>query len=117
MAGERLLRLPDGVLRICIVCRRPRSGTTAEGFSYVSGEASKLTSVAGTRSVRVFPVASASMRWARQWDYLIEIDVGDGDDPRALLDSPQGRDVLGDLRLLGMTPTVAVLDTETAVAW
>ncbi len=55
------------------------------------------------------------MRWGRQWDYLIAIDLRAGSDAGAVINAPACAGMLGDFRLLGMRPSAVADDQRTVV--
>jgi hypothetical protein len=62
------------------------------------------------RSAALNRLANASRRWPLEWGWLIELEFEDEQAAReAVADAPCAM-LLGDLRLLGMRPTVALVD-------
>ena len=78
-------------------------------------EVGKLLTDGAVTQIEVTTLLSASMRWGRQWDYLIAIDLRAGSDAGTVINAPACAGVLGDFRLLGMRPSVAVADDEGTV--
>ncbi len=74
----------------------------------------RLTDGAVTQ-IEVTTRGSASSRWGRQWDDLIEIDLHAGSDAGILVDVAACAALLGDVRLLGMRRSVVVADERSVV--
>ena len=59
---------------------------------------------------------SASLRYYRPWDWLLEVDAASGHDVRHCVDSQAWRELLGDFRQLGMRPAAMVADTDRVLS-
>jgi hypothetical protein len=104
------------VTRLLVLCARPAHLTGDEADEWLRSEVRELLADHGVTRIDFVLLASASVAWGRQWDYLIEIDLRDGTNPNALVRSPSCAGLLGDLRLLGMRPTVLVVDDDRAIS-
>jgi hypothetical protein len=97
------------VTRLIVLVGAPQHLRAEEAEDWLQKEAAALTTAEGVRRAVISPLASPSVRWPNQWGWLIEVDC-DGPDSadRATCDDAWAA-LLGDLRLLGMRPTVAVV--------
>jgi hypothetical protein len=97
------------VTRLIVLVGAPQHLRAKEADAWLQKEAAALTTAEGVRRAVISPLASPSVRWPNQWGWLIEVDC-DGPDgaDRATCDDAWTV-LLGDLRLLGMRPTVAVV--------
>ena len=95
--------------RLIVPVGSPHHLRAEEAEEWLRKEAATLTTAEGVRRAVISPLASPSVRWANQWGWLIEVDCdgAEGAD-RAVCDGAWTA-LLGDLRLLGMRPTVAVV--------
>ena len=95
--------------RLIVLLGAPQHLRAKEADAWLQKEAAALTTAEGVRRAVISPLASPSVRWPNQWGWLIEVDC-DGPDgaDRATCDDAWTA-LLGDLRLLGMRPTVAVV--------
>jgi hypothetical protein len=62
----------------------------------------------GIESVRLVPLSSASAARPRDWDWMVEVEVADARTAERLVRNGPCADLIGDLRLLGMSPSVAL---------
>ena len=86
--------------------------TAKDAATWLESEVRELLADDFATRIHFISLSSASTAWGRQWDYLIEIDLREGSDPNAVVRSAACASLLGDLRLLGMRPTVLVADEE-----
>jgi hypothetical protein len=97
------------VTRLIVLVGAPQHLRAEEAEGWLRKEAAALGTAEGVRRAAISPLASPSLRWPNQWGWLIEIDCeGPEGADRAICDDAW-TDLLGDLRLLGMRPTVAVV--------
>jgi hypothetical protein len=97
------------VTRLIVLVGTPYHLRAAEAEEWLRSEASGLATVAGVRRAVLSPLASPSLHWSDEWGWLIEIDCENRDDMDRVVRDGAWTDLLGDLRLLGMRPTVAVV--------
>jgi hypothetical protein len=64
----------------------------------------------GIDSVRLVPLSSASAVRARDWDWMVELAVADARTAERLVRGGPRADLIRDLRLLGMFPSVALAE-------
>lgn len=96
--------------RLIVLVGPPRRLGLDEAEDWLRGELGPVIRAAGARSVELSRVASASRRWSQEWGWLLELDFETAEHARAAVDETAWAMLLGDLRLLGMSPTVALVD-------
>jgi hypothetical protein len=95
--------------RVILLVGAPQHLRPEEAEEWLRKEATALSAAEGVTRAVISPLASPSARWPNQWGWLIEVDCdGPGDAQSATRDDAWTA-LLGDLRLLGMRPTVAVV--------
>jgi hypothetical protein len=97
------------VTRLIVLVGTPEHLRAAEAESWLRDEAAGLARVDGVRRALLSPLASPSPRSGNQWGWLIEIDCESPDDTNRVVRDGAWTALMGDLRLLGMRPTVAVV--------
>jgi hypothetical protein len=102
--------------RLMVMWTRPYHLSSAEADSWARGEAARLLELAGVERAELTRLGSAPTSEAREWDWMLELHLRDGVDPQRCIDEPACADWLLDLRLLGMRPTVVVVEGSTTVA-
>jgi hypothetical protein len=88
----------------------PRRLAVEEAEEWLRAELASVSGVAGVQSVALSRLASASLRWSQDWGWLVELDFESAERARAAVGGDALSVLLGDLRLLGMSPTVALAD-------
>ncbi len=106
----------EAVTRLLVLCSRPLHLAADDADKWLESELRGLLANDLVARIDFVALASASLAWGRQWDYLLEIDLREGSDPNVVVRSPACSGLLGDLRLLGMRPTVLVADDDHAIA-
>jgi hypothetical protein len=97
-----------------LLCSCPRHLAPGELADSLERSVAALAGHADVTRVRMTELASASLRWARMFDWMIEAELAGTADPRDVVASPEWREALADLRLLGMRPSLAVADNESS---
>jgi hypothetical protein len=104
------------VARLIVLVGTPQHLRPEEADDWLRKEAAALTTAEGVRRAAISPLESPSLRWPTQWGWLIELDCDNpGGVDRATRDDAW-KDLLGDLRLLGMRPTVAVVGAPSELS-
>ena len=98
------------VTRLIVACERPDHLAEDEARAWLLREAGSLARSSGVERVELSALESARGEWDVGWDWLIEVQLADQTDGRTFVRQAAWVDLLGDLRLLGMRPTVAVVD-------
>lgn len=88
----------------------PRRLAVEEAEEWLRRELVSIAGIAGVRSAALSRLASASVRWSQDWGWLVEFDFETAELARGAVGGEAWSMLLGDLRLLGMSPTVALVD-------
>ena len=97
-----------------LTVRRPHHLKVEEAGAWLQEQASDLLGIAGVRTVVVSRLGAAGGRWEGEFDWLLELELelelelDDGADPTSIVRDDVCASLLGDLRLLGMRPSLAV---------
>ena len=98
--------------RLIVLCERPRQLSAEDALAWFRRATADLVDGEAIDAVSLTELESVSLRWGRSWDWLIEVEFADpGTARRVAAERPWG-ELLGDLRLLGMRPCVAVADPD-----
>ena len=100
--------------RVLITGNQPQHLSAAEAHAWLRSEIGGLRALPGVESIVLSRVQDAP-RHARPWAWLCELHLADGADAQACVEHPVCREWLLDLRLLGMRPALAVLDSGERV--
>ena len=92
-----------------IFLERPRHVTSEETEAWLEHELAGLDSK-GVYSIRLKRVVGASPRLCDTWTWMVQIDCRDLDAARDAVGSGRGMALLADLRLLGLRPSVALVE-------
>jgi hypothetical protein len=99
-------------MRIIVLWNVCHGISREEDASWVRQEIEKLRRVDGIADVRLREVESAALRHPRAWDWYLELQLGNGNAPNAVVRKPEVDEFLADLRLLGTRPTVLAIAGE-----
>jgi hypothetical protein len=99
--------------RLLVLVSAPRRLKPDEAEDWLRQELAPLVGVSGLRSAALSRLASASSTRTPDWGWLIEFDFETADSARGAARDDAWAMLLGDLRLLGMSPTVALVDNAT----
>ena len=92
--------------RVLLFCSRPASLAPDEAETWLRGAVEKLSAVAPAQALAVAALHDGDADGAVEWDWLVEVDLPDHDDQ----DARRGlSELLLDLRLLGMQPSVVAV--------
>jgi hypothetical protein len=97
------------VARLIVFVNSPYHLSPAEAEDWLRGEAAALTAVDGVERGVLSRLTSPSDRSTVHWGWMIELDCEDPDGPDRAVRDRAWKLVLGDLRLLGMQPSVALV--------
>jgi len=94
------------VARVLLFCSRPASLAPDEAETWLHGAVEKLSAAAPAQALTVAALHEGDADGAVEWDWLVEVDLPDhdGQDARRGLS-----ELLLDLRLLGMQPSVVAV--------
>jgi hypothetical protein len=93
--------------RLVLLAEAPSHLDHEQTEAWLRSELATLVAQPGIQRGSLSRLESVSARFSRGWDWLIELECAPGDAERAACDSAFG-DLFGDLRLIGMRPTVAL---------
>jgi hypothetical protein len=96
-------------VRIVVLWNRCQGISADEDAEWVREETAKLASSAGVGRVAVQRVQTAALRHPRAFDWCLELELEDQEQPNAVVRRPPCSEFLADLGLLGTRPTVFVL--------
>jgi hypothetical protein len=92
-----------------IFIEHPRHVSTEEAEAWLERELEPLDGD-GIDRVRLRRLCDPSLRFAQSWAFMVELDCRDTAAARAVVQDRAGLTLLGDLRLLGMRPSVVLVD-------
>ncbi len=87
-----------------------------EAEDWLRQELAPVTEAAGLRSAALSRLATASSIWSHEWGWLVEFEFETAERAREAVGGDAWAMLLGDLRLLGMSPTVALVDSGNELA-
>ncbi len=96
------------VQRLLIMCLRPSQLSAGDAEAWLRRELDKLISVGDFGRAALSELQSVSLAWGREWDWLVELELTREDPEAAVARGSALNELLLDLRLLGMRPTVAM---------
>jgi hypothetical protein len=103
------------VARLVVLLQRPAHLDPEESEAWLRGRTAALAGAGGLRRATLSPLRDASGRWPSGWDWLIELEYADADEARRAMRGEPCAVLLGDLRLLGLRPALALADASVAV--
>ena len=98
--------------RLLILAQCPHHLRPDEAETWLRSELDELPRD-GVERVELAPLASVSLRFGRHWDWLVELHWASDAAAARALEGPACLTLLGDLRLLGMRPSVAFVSERT----
>jgi hypothetical protein len=97
------------VARLMIFVQHPRHVSTEEAESWLAKELEALGGE-GVQRVDLRRLRSASLRFSETWAWMVELECRDAEAAREALRGGGGPELLAELRMLGMRPSVALVD-------
>jgi hypothetical protein len=98
------------IVRLMLFIRRPYHLSEQEGEAWMRGQAVPLAQAATVESVEVSRLHGPGSQGGRDWDWLIEMHCADAEAARQAARAEACRDLVADLRLLGMQPRLVLAD-------
>jgi hypothetical protein len=95
--------------RLLVLVNSPYHLRAEKAEPWLRGEAAALATVAGVRRAVLSPLGSPSVRPDDRWGWLLELDCDGAEGASRVVRDGAWTSLLGDLRLLGMRPLVAVV--------
>jgi hypothetical protein len=102
--------------RVLLLCCTPPRLRPDEARAFATRELGRLEDAGIVRGVSLANLRSTPWRWAREWDWLVEIRLDRDGDWAVLVSSREWDELLGDLRLVGMRPTLLVAEPAEPVS-
>lgn len=104
-------RLPDAadVARLMIFVQHPRHVSSEEAEAWLAKEIEPLVG-GGIERAELRRLRNAPPGFGETWAWMFELECRDADAACEALRHGAGLTLLGDLRLLGMRPSVALVD-------
>jgi hypothetical protein len=99
-----------------IMCRRPLHLPRADAERWIQAEASRLLEDPAVARVRFTPLQSAALAWPRVSDWMLDVEIDPKHSPHDAVRRNSCRELLGDLRMLGMQPSVVVVGDAVELA-
>jgi hypothetical protein len=96
--------------RLMVLVSPPRQLELAEAEGWLRQQLASIVGTDRVQSVALSRLASASSRWSHDWAWLVELEFESVEQARAAVGETAWSVLLGDLRLLGMSATVALVD-------
>jgi hypothetical protein len=101
--------------RLVILWTRPYHLSAEEADAWSRREAKRLARLEGVDWGELTRVRSPSLHYPNEWDWMLELHLHAGVDPQECADMQECGDWVRDLRLLGMRPTVVVVEHSTSL--
>ena len=101
--------------RLLLLCRRPRHLNREEAEVWLRQQLETVLERDELRLAKLTDLENDCSEWTRNWDWLIEFEVGNGALLVTLGSGSACAELLADLRLLGMSPEVALALDRTAI--
>jgi hypothetical protein len=96
--------------RLLLFLRRPASLSDDEAAAWVREQAAPLAALAEVDSVELTRLTTPALMGGADCEWLIEMQCRRREDAAEVARLPACRDLVADLRLLGMRPRLAVAD-------
>jgi hypothetical protein len=110
LVPTRLRRTIGPIARLLLFARRPYHLSDAEADRWMRTQAASLVRIAAVNSVDLSRIDTPAVRGGEGWDWLVEMHVDRGEDGVQAARDPACRDLVADLRLLGMQPSLVLAD-------
>jgi hypothetical protein len=101
--------------RLVVLWTRPYHLSAEEADAWTGRGAARLLGLDGVACVELTRLHSASTDQPSPWDWMLELHLHDGVDGHVCVAAPECADWLCDLRLLGMQPTVVLVEGSTTL--
>ena len=92
-----------------IFVERPRHVSSEEAELWLLAQLDELR-CEGSDSVQLRRLASPTLRFSDTWSWMVEFHCRDADAARGVLHGGAGLALIADLRLLGMRPSIALVE-------
>jgi hypothetical protein len=102
----------DAPVRVLVLWNTVRGLGPGEDECWARSEVAKLRAYEGIAAMALHPVTSAAVRHPRPYSWCLELRVAEGHTASELVRARACAEFLGDLRLLGMPPSVIAIEGE-----
>jgi hypothetical protein len=116
MVAEAASRQDRAMARLVILWMRPYHLSDEDADTWVRRESARLLALDGIERGELARLQSGSSRQTGVWDWMLELHLREGVDGQACAEHPALAEWLLDLRLLGMRPTIMLVERPTALA-
>ena len=113
--GEWSLSIAS-VARLMLFVRRPSGLSEEDALRWMRVQAGPLAAVPRVARVEVTRLQAPALRGGTDWEWLIEMHCDRGEDAVRAARDPACRDLVADLRLLGMQPNLVIADGTEPLA-
>jgi hypothetical protein len=96
--------------RLLLFVGRPNALSDSEAVRWMREQAAPLTRMEAVNRVEVTRLQTPALRGGRDWQWLIEMYCERGEDAARAARDEVCRDLVADLRLLGMHPSMVLAD-------
>jgi hypothetical protein len=110
MGADRLASQDGGVARLLIFWTHPSHLAVAEADTWARAELAKITGLATVDRAELTRLRTTSFGCPHDW--MLELHLADGARPADCIEAQACADWVGDMRLLGMHPTVVAVDSR-----
>jgi hypothetical protein len=100
------------IARLMLFVRRPYHLSEQEAHRWMQAEVAPLVQSESVRGVQVSRLQAPAVRGTGEWDWLIEVHYDDAEDAGRAARQEVCRDLVADLRLLGMQPRLVLADAS-----
>jgi hypothetical protein len=97
--------------RLLLFVQRPSVLSDVEATRWMREQAAPLARIDAVRRVEVTRLQAPALRGGRDWQWLIEMYCERAEDATRAARDGACRDLVGDLRLLGMQPSLILADS------
>ena len=96
--------------RLLLFVGRPNALSESDAVRWIREQVAPLARMESVRRVEVTRLQSPALRGGRDWQWLIEMYCERGEDAARAARDEACRDLVADLRLLGMNPSLVLAD-------
>ena len=102
--------------RLVLLAESPPHLDGDQTEAWLRKELDALVGKPGVLRISLSRLESVSLRFARSWDWLIEMECAAAEDAVRATTNSAFRDLYGDLRLIGMRPALALANRPVELA-
>jgi hypothetical protein len=106
----------DPVARLLLLVQRPAVLSEGDSTRWLLDEVAPLSGIDAVRRVEVTRLQAPALRGGRDWQWLIEMHCERAEDAARAARDTACRDLVADLRLLGMQPSLILADSTEPLA-